>query len=167
MPSHKERKGPTSADLVGVALPKGASPNRIALGPWRNEKTFWVDLVEKRRLVHFGFRMGRNELRDALAIGPAVFSGRPRPTTSGLVRFIESRTKRYLEGKGIRRIYFDVTTMKKLTGEHGDGYFAFFELDLLLRTTRLLNRTRFFENGRPLPWKGQELIRYLRSLFEM
>ncbi len=156
MPSHEAQTGPTPADLADLALPARASPARIALGPWRNEQTFWIELVEKRRLCHLGYPMGTSSLRDALALGPAVFSGRPLPTTFRLVPFIESRIETYLESEAIQRVYFDVTGMKELTGEHGDGYFAFFELDLVLRNETVLKQTRFFEDGMQIRLKGGE-----------
>src|SRR5262245_39090235 len=63
--------------------------DRVALGPFgsRNEQSFWMALVEGKKLHHLGFRKGVSALRDSLALGETVFRG--APDGLALFKFIE------------------------------------------------------------------------------
>jgi hypothetical protein len=67
--------------------------DKIALGSWQNEETFWKGLVERKKLHHLGDPdTTRNALRDKLAIGHVVFSSRPAELTA-LISFIKEKTQ--------------------------------------------------------------------------
>jgi hypothetical protein len=80
-----------------------AYPPLLALGPWRNEETFWKALVERKRLPHLGHPFGRSPVRDRLALGPVVFAGAPDAGEDfvAYLAFIEPGFPRWLDHFGM------------------------------------------------------------------
>jgi hypothetical protein len=144
------------ADLAGI--------EKVALGPWRNEDTFWRGLVEKKRLPHLGDPdPARNALRDRLALGHLVFAGRPELPD---VEFVKARILAFLAQENLRRIYFDITNIRRLSGQLGDGYFVRFELQKVLDSQRLFVITSFYESGKYLRMRKAGLGQYLDVIVE-
>ena len=121
--------------------------DRIALGSWKNEETFWKGLVDGKRLHHLAEPdSARNALRDRLAIGHVVFAGRPRAVAE-FSAFIKDKTATFLNSETLRRISFDLTNIRNLAGGLGEGYFAIFELKLVMGSDTLFGKTSFYEDG--------------------
>jgi hypothetical protein len=125
--------------------------DKLALGPWQNEDTFWIALVERKQLPHLGHPAGRGSVRDRLALGPVVFADAPEASDdlAAYLAFIERRTREYLKRDHLRRIFFDVTGMARLTGRLGDGYFAVREWAFVLTERDLFQKTWWYQDGRP------------------
>ncbi len=142
--------------------------DKIALGPWRNEATFWVGLVEKKKLHHLGDPdPTRNALRDKLAIGHLVFARRPDPTDPAFLPFLETGIRDFMTSGRLHRIYFDITNMKTLSGSLGDGYWASFELKLIYQRAELLIITSFYQGGNYLKMKRDALKRHLADILKL
>jgi hypothetical protein len=123
--------------------------DKVALGPFgkKNERSFWVALVEGKRLHHLGFRKAdASALRNRLALGETLFQGGP----GGMAQFpfIENRTRGFLTSGRLKRIYFDITNLDTLSGAVGEGRFAFYELKLIADNDPLFRITSFYKNGR-------------------
>jgi hypothetical protein len=139
--------------------------DRIALGPWRNEDTFWLGLVEAKKLHHLGDLDPKGSaLRNRLALGPLVFAGRPDTSDPDFFPFIERRTREFLTSDSIVRIAFDLTSMKTLSGRLGDGYFAIFELKLVQQQEELFLKTSFYEGGKYLKKKRGDLRKHVADI---
>ena len=123
--------------------------DRVALGPFgqRNEHSFWVALVEAKKLHHLGFRKAdASGLRNSLALGEFLFHDGP----GGMAQFsfIENKIREFLTSGRLKRIYFDITNLDKLSGSIGEGRFAFVELKLILETDSLFRITSFYKDGK-------------------
>jgi hypothetical protein len=126
-----------------------AAIDQVALGPFgeRNEQSFWIALVEGKRLHHLGFRKAdAPALRNKLALGEVLFHGGP----GGLAQFqfIEDESRRFLTTGKLKRLYFDITNMDTLSGSVGEGRFAFIELKMILETENLFRITSFYKDGK-------------------
>jgi hypothetical protein len=121
---------------------------KVALGPFGpgNEQSFWVSLVEGKKLHHLGFKKGISALRDRLALGEVLFSGSPEGMA--LFPFIEDKTRAFLTSGKLKRIYFDLTNMDTLSGLLGEGRLAFLELQLISDTDALFRITSFYQDGK-------------------
>ena len=140
------------------------NPNKVALGSWQNEETFWKGLVERKKLPHLGDPdTERNALRDRLAIGPAVFAGRPTGVAA-LEAFIKDETTSFLTRSTLCRISFDLTNIKNLSGGLGQGLFVVFELNLVVGTDSLFEKTSFYEAGKYLNWKRANLRQHISDI---
>lgn len=138
--------------------------DRIALGSWKNEETYWKGLVEGKKLHHLGEPDTiRNALRDRLALGPVVFAGRP-PGLSRLSDFIMAKTATFLTNRTLHRVSFDLTNLENLSGEIGEGLFAIFELKLVVGNGDLFEKTSFYEGGKYLNWKRTRLRRRISDI---
>jgi hypothetical protein len=107
--------------------------DKVALGPFgkRNEQSFWVALVERKKLHHLGFlKADVSSLRNSLALGELLFHGGPGGMAQ--FQFIEDKTRQFLTSGRLKRIYFDITNLDMLSGSVGEGRFAFIELKLIL-----------------------------------
>ena len=143
-----------------------AYPALLALGSWQNEDTFWKALVERKKLPHLGHPIGRSPVRDRLALGPVVFADAPDAAADlpGYLAFIERRTKEYLKGDHLRRTYFDVTGMARLTGRLGDGFFAVREFAFVLTEDDLFRKTSWYQDRCYLRLPRERLRQHLRGL---
>ena len=138
--------------------------DKIALGSWQNEETFWKGLVERKKLHHLGDPDPvRNSLRDRLAIGHTVFAGRPRGLAE-LTAFIKDETARFLDKETLRRISFDLTNIETLSGGLGEGFFVIFELKRVVGSDSLFGKTSFYEAGKYLNWKRVDLRQHIDAI---
>src|SRR5260370_3930834 len=129
----KPAEGSSPASAIDIS-----KIDRVALGPWRNEDTFWVKLVEAKKLPHLGDPVPNGSaLRNRLALGPAVFADRPEASDPDFFPFLERRIRQFLTSGRIVRVSFDLTNMKGLSGRLGEGYFAVSELKLIAQTSSL------------------------------
>lgn len=137
--------------------------DKVALGPFgkRNEYSFWIALVEGKKLRHLGFRKSdASTLRNNLALGEFLFHGGP----GGMAQFpfIENKIREFLTSGRLKRIYFDITNLEKLSGSIGEGRFAFFELKIILETDSLFRIASFYKDGQYIR-TTREMMRTLVS----
>jgi hypothetical protein len=153
--------------LVYNVLIDIATIDKVALGPFgeKNEQSFWVALVEGKKLHHLGFRKAdASAVRNSLALGEILFRGGPGGMAQFL--FIESKTREFLTSGRLKRIYFDITNMNTLSGAVGEGRFAFIELKLILDSDALFRITSFYKDGKYIRTKRTKMRKRITKLLE-
>lgn len=140
---------------------------KVALGPFGegNEQSFWVALVEGKRLHHLGFRKAdASALRNKLALGEVLFHGGP----GGLAQFpfIEGESRKFLTERKLKRLYFDITNMDTLSGTLGEGRFAFIELKMILDNENLFRITSFYKDGKYIRTTREKMRLMISKLLE-
>ena len=140
--------------------------DKVALGPFGsgNEHSFWVALVEGKKLHHLGFKRGVSALRDRLALGEILLRG--APDGAALFKFINAKTREFLTSGRLKRIYFDVTNLDTLSGSLGEGRFAFVELKLISDTGALFRITSFYKHGKYIRATLEKLHTLVSALLE-
>lgn len=141
--------------------------DKVALGPFGagNERSFWVALVERKKLHHLGFiRAEVSSLRNSLALGELLFHEGPGGMAQ--FKFIEDKTREFLTGGRLKRIYFDLTNLDTLSGAVNEGRFAFVELKLILDTETLFRITSFYKDGKYLRMTLEGIRRIVSKLLE-
>jgi hypothetical protein len=128
------------------------SIDKIALGPWTNETSFWVELVDEKQLHHLGWildpgQVGYSESRNKLALGHVLFCDPPDMSSGMFTNYVRTMTRVYLQQASLKRIYFDITNMKQLSGGLREGLYAFIELNIVRSDNNLFVKTSFWENG--------------------
>jgi hypothetical protein len=141
--------------------------DKVALGPFgeSNERSFWVALVEGKKLHHLGFQKAdASALRNSLALGEVLFHGGP----GGMAQFsfVEDTIREFLTSGRPKRIYFDITNLDTLSGSVGEGRFAFFELKLILETDALFRITSFYKDGRYIRTTREKMRTRVSNLLE-
>ena len=71
--------------------------------------------------------------------------------------FIKDKTATFLNSETLRRISFDLTNIRNLSGGLGEGHFVIFELKLVIGSDTLFGKTSFYEDGVYLNWKRADL----------
>ncbi len=140
---------------------------KVALGPFgvRNERSFWVALVEGKKLHHLGYqREDASELRNRLALGDILFHDGPDGMEQ--FEFIDHETRHFLTSGNLQRIYFDITNMDTLSGKIGEGRFAFVELKLILDNASLFRITSFYLEGKYIRTTLKKRQRLISTLLE-
>lgn len=141
--------------------------DKVALGPFgtANEESFWVALVEGKKLHHLGYvKAGASVLRNSLALGEILF--RDSPEGIALFQFIEDKLREFLTSGRLKRIYFDTTNMDTLSGTIGEGRFAFVELKLIYESDALFRITSFYRGGRYIRTTREKMRGIVRQLLQ-
>jgi hypothetical protein len=144
-----------------------AAIDKVALGPFGegNERSFWVALVEGKRLHHLGFRKAdASPLRNKLALGEVLFQGGPGGLAQ--IQFIEDESRKSLMKAKLKRLYFDLTNMDTLSGTLGEGRFAFIELKMIFENEALFRITSFYKNGKYIRVTREKLRLMVSELLE-
>lgn len=147
--------GKLATNSIARLAPQGGVRS-IALGPWNNERTFWIALVERKGLNHLSTRgaAGSNALRDSLALGDDVFRGLSNVPLTQMPNVVVLRTTKFLNGTpSLRRIYFDATDIAATAKGFRiptNGFFARRELEVLIAKPELWQMTKVYVNGRPI-----------------
>ena len=144
-----------------------ATIDKVALGPFgeANEQSFWVALVEGKKLHHLGFKKaGASALRNNLALGEILFQGGP----GGLdqFQFIEGEIRRFLTSGRLKRVYFDITNMDTLSGLLGEGRFSFIELKIISDIEDLFRITSFYKDGKFIRTSRDKMRMLVHKLLE-
>ncbi|MDY3563012.1 Hint domain-containing protein [Gemmata sp. JC673] len=144
-------------------------PEAIALGPWKNLESFWKKLVEGKRLHHLGEPDDlTNALQAELALGPKIFgvSGKTWPAdTQEVMKIVKPKTNELINSKTLKSIHFDTTNMNKMSGRLNEGYYAFYELKIILNNPAALKKTTFYVNGVAVK-KTKKFIKSLNDIVE-
>lgn len=141
--------------------------DKVALGPFgkRNEQSFWVALVEGKKLPHLGFvKADAPALRNSLAFGGILFHAGPGGMAQ--FQFIEDKIREFLTSGKLKRIYFDITNMDMLSGTVGEGRFAFVELKLISDTDSLFRITTFYKDGKYVRTTRERMRAIVSQLLE-
>lgn len=141
--------------------------DQVALGAFgvRNESSFWVALVEGKKLPHLGYtRDDVSGLRNSLALGEILFHDGPGGIEQ--FEFIDNKTREFLTSGRLRRIYFDITNMDVLSGKIGGARFAFIELKLIMNTDALFRITSFYKEGRYIRMPLEARRNFISKLLE-
>jgi hypothetical protein len=153
--------------LLGKASLDITTIKRVALGPFgaRNERSFWLALVEGKKLYHLGYkREDASPLRNSLALGELLF--RDGPEGMEQFEFIDQKTRHFLTSGNLQRIYFDITNMDTMSGKIGEGRFAFVELKFILDNEALFRITSFYLEGKYIRTTLEARRRLLSKLLE-
>jgi hypothetical protein len=141
--------------------------DKVALGPFgkENEQSFWVALVEGKKLPHLGFRKAdASALRNNLALGEILFHGGPGGMAQ--FQFIEDKTREFLTRGRLKRIYFDITNLDSLSGAVGEGRFAFIELKLTSDIDALFRITSLYKDGKYIRTTRDKMRAIVSELLE-
>jgi len=141
--------------------------DKVALGSFgqENEQSFWLALVEGKRLPHLGFRKAdASVLRNDLALGELLFHGGPGGMAQ--FQFIEEKTQEFLTSGRLKRIYFDLTNLDTLSGLVGEGRFAFVELKLIFDSGTLFRITSFYKDGTYIRTTHEKMRTIVAKLLE-
>jgi hypothetical protein len=141
--------------------------DKVALGSFGkgNEQSFWVALVERKKLHHLGFmKADAPSLRNSLALGELLFHGGPGGMAQ--FQFIEDKTRQFLTSGRLKRVYFDITNLDTLSGSVGEGRFAFVELKLILDTDSLFRITSFYKDGKYIRTTLEKMRTIVSTLLE-
>jgi hypothetical protein len=152
---------------LGKASPDIPTIDKVALGPFgvRNERSFWLALVEGKKLYHLGYKSeDASPLRNSLALGELLFCDGPGEMEQ--FEFIVQKTRKFLTSGNLKRIYFDITNMDTLSGKIGEGRFAFVELKLILDNAELFQITSFYLEGKYIRTTLEAQRRIVSKLLE-